>query len=178
MKKVFVFMSAVIGMMFFMGCTMSLARVAVPIDTTYLQLGVGAKMLPCDDSFTAVRIAPFWFGDDYVAALNVSGISKSYANNGLALGGILFAQEGAGVSASLVDYNENHAGVRIGLFVWGEHQDGVQIGLFNKCSDSSHALQIGLVNWAGEGESPRLLLNGSWGPNDEDSMILDPKKAD
>ncbi|MDO5461893.1 MAG: hypothetical protein Q4F99_00175 [bacterium] len=178
MKKCFFLMLAFFGLVLVTGCTVSVSRFAIPIDTSILQLGVGSKILPCDDAFTAVRIAPFWFGDDYVSALNVSGVSTSFANNGLAIGGILSAHEGHGVSASLVDYNEDHAGVRIGLFVWGEHQDGLQIGLFNKCSDSSHALQIGFVNWAGENESPRLLLNGSWGPNEEDSTILDPEKAE
>lgn len=168
MKHTLLATVAAATLLFTTGCTVSLTRFAIPVDTTALQLGVGTKLAPCDDAFTAVRIAPLWFGDDYVAGVNVSGISTSYANNGLAVGGILSAHEGNGLSAALVDHYDVYRGVRVGLFVWGGDHKGVQIGLFNSCSDASHALQIGLLNWAGEDETPRFLFNGSWGPNDEE----------
>lgn len=147
------------------GCTVSVSRFAIPIDTEVIQLGVGAKLTEWHDSATHVRLSPLWVDDDYIQGVNVSAISSCYATDGVAIGGLLHAHRGAGVSAALVDYNENHKGVRLGLFVCGGRQDGVQIGLINTCSDASHVLQIGLLNWAGEGESPRFLFNGSWGEN-------------
>jgi hypothetical protein len=158
----------VIGMM--TGCTVALSRIAIPVDTTFLQLGVGAKIMERNDEDSFIRVAPLWLGDDYIHCLNLSLISTSFANDGLAIGGILQAHEGRGISAALVDCNEDHTGIRLGLFVCGGRQDGLQIGLFNMCSDDSHVLQIGLLNWAGENEEPRFLLNGSWGIDEEEEF--------
>lgn len=173
MKKYILFVCGIFTLFLTSGCTISLARIAFPVDTEFLQVGVGAKFVPCEDRFTFARIAPLWISDDYVAAVNVSGISTSYSNNGIAIGGLLFAREGAGVSAAFVDYNEDHIGVRLGGFVCGRRQRGLQIGLVNMCSDDSYVLQIGLINWAGDEDSPRFLFNGSWGPNEEVSAMID-----
>lgn len=160
MKKVFLFnISTLLMLLAFTGCTLSPSRVALPLDTSLVQAGVGVKLLPKADGFTLLRIAPVWLGDDYVAVANVSAVSFSDTNNGLAVGGLLVADEGCGVSAAVVDTNQDHIGLRLGGVVCGGKQRGVQIGLVTYCSADSTALQIGLLNFT-EGRSyPIPFLN-------------------
>lgn len=141
------------------GCTVSVARIGLPFDNTLLQAGVGIKLLPKSDAFTLLRISPLWLGDDFVAAGNLSLVSASETNAGLALGGVLLAEDGFGLSVAAVDRNKAHIGVRAGGIVCGGRQHGVQIGLVTSCSADSRALQIGLLNFVEGAAWPRPLLN-------------------
>ncbi len=150
------------------GCSISPARIGLPLDNPIAQVGVGVKLLPKADNFTLVRLAPFWFGDDFVTLANVSAISTSETNNGVAVGGVLIAEDGVGLSVAGVDYNKDHIGVRMGGFVLGERQRGIQLGLVNYCSSDSRVLQIGLLNIVEDAPCPLPLFNFCWqGPKED-----------
>lgn len=141
------------------GCTVSPSRIGVPLDNVVAQVGVGVKILPKADEFTLMRISPMWLGDDYVALVNLSAVSFSDTNNGVAVGGLLSADEGLGVSLAAIDHNRDHIGVRIGGVVCGKKQRGLQLGLFTSCSADSTALQIGLLNFVEGRNYPMPLFN-------------------
>lgn len=150
------------------GCTLSVSRVGLPLDNAIAQVGVGFKILPKADAFTFLRVAPLWLGDDYVALANLSAVSTSETNNGVALGGLLVAENGAGLSAALIDANQDHLGVRLGGIVCGQRQYGVQIGLVTYASSDSKVLQIGLLNIIEDDPTPLPFINWAWGSTDED----------
>ena len=141
------------------GCSVSPSRIGVPLDNAVAQVGVGVKILPKADEFTLMRISPMWLGDDYVALANLSAVSFSDTNNGVAVGGLLSADEGLGVSLAAIDHNCDHIGVRIGGVVCGKKQRGLQLGLFTSCSADSTALQIGLLNFVEGRKYPMPLFN-------------------
>lgn len=148
------------------GCSLSPSKIGVPLDNTIIQAGIGFKILPKADDFTFIRISPLWLGDDYVALANLSAVSTSDTNNGVAVGGALFADEGFGVSAALVDHNSDHIGVRLGGVVFGK-QHGLQIGIVNHSSADSRAVQIGLLNFVEGSFCPIPLVNLAWGTEEE-----------
>ncbi len=148
--KRFLMAGSLLGAMIFAGCSLSPEKVAIPVDTWVAQVGVGAQFVPATESWTLLRVAPFWMDRDRVCFLSAAGVSSARAHGGLTVGGMNFADSGWGVSVgALVDSCEDHTGVRVGAITCGGKQDGVQIGLFNWCREDSHALQLGLINWNG-----------------------------
>lgn len=156
------------------GCSFSPSRVAVPVDTFPLQLGAGINFLPKGDTDTLVRLSPLWLGEDHVILANLSAVSTSDINSGIALGGIISASEGCGLSAAVVDHNREHLGIRLGGIVCGERQVGLQIGLVTYCTADSKALQIGLLNFSEGSYWPRPLLNWVWGSFDAATGLPTP----
>lgn len=150
------------------GCSVAPDRIALPLDTHVAEIGVGLQTVPLEESWTCVRVSPFWWDDDRVLAANVGVITGSRANTGIALGGLVWAESGTGVSVGLVDVNYDHWGVRIGGINCGGKQNGAQIGLFNYCSEDSHALQIGLLNWNGKHWWPMPFFNIASGADSEE----------
>lgn len=143
----------------FVGCSLSPSRIGVPLDNVVAQVGVGVKILPKSDEFTLIRVSPMWLGDDYVALANLSAVSFSDTNNGVAVGGFLSADEGLGVSLAVVDHNRNHIGIRIGGVVCGKKQRGLLLGLFTSCSADSTTLQVGLLNFVEGRKYPMPFFN-------------------
>lgn len=169
--------AAVLAGLMLTGCSLRPSRIALPLDNDIIQLGVGVKILPKADAFTCMRISPLWLGEDYVALANLSAVSVSDTHNGLAVGGILSAAGGCGLSAALLDHNGRHSGIRIGGVVCGGRQNGIQIGAVTYCSAKSHALQIGLLNFTEGVPFPIPLLNLVWPSGDEkgDSVPAEPQ---
>ncbi len=149
------------------GCTIAPDRIALPVDTHLVELGVGVQPVPLSEGWTCVRITPFWWDDDRILAANLGLVTVSRANTGVAVGGLVWADSGVGVSVGLVDINKDHWGVRVGGINCGGKQIGAQIGLFNYCSEDSHALQIGLLNWNSEHWWPMPFVNFANGKKDE-----------
>lgn len=168
MLKHFFYSALIAGVGGLTGCSLSPARIGLPLDNPVAQVGVGIKLLPKADGFTLFRIAPLWCGDDFVALANVSAISTSETNNGLAVGGVLVADDGVGLSVAAVDYNRDYIGLRLGGIVWGERQRGLQLGLINYCSSDSKAVQVGLLNIVEGQPFPLPLFNGCWGTTKKD----------
>lgn len=134
----------------FTGCTFSLDRVALPLDTHVAEVGVGLRTVPLSEGWSFVRVAPFWWDGDRILLANVAGVTASRANDGLTLAGLALADSGFGLSAGLLaDINGDHVGARLGAVTCGGRQVGAQIGLLNWCTDDSRAVQIGLLNWNG-----------------------------
>lgn len=134
----------------FSGCTFSLDRVALPIDTHLAEVGVGLRTLPLSEGWSFVRVAPVWWDADRILLVNVSGVTASRANDGLALSGFTVADSGIGLSVGLLaDINGDHVGARFGAVTCGGRQVGFQMGLLNGCAEGSRAVQLGLLNWNG-----------------------------
>lgn len=143
-------MPTLTALLLFPGCTFSLDRVALPLDTHVAEVGVGLRTVPLSEGWSFIRVAPFWWDADRILVANVAGVTASRANDGLTLAGLALADSGFGLSVGLLaDINGDHVGARLGAITCGGRQVGAQIGLLNWCTDDSRAIQIGLLNWNG-----------------------------
>ena len=161
----------------FSGCSLSFDRLALPLDTGAVQLGVGVQPLPIREGWTLVRIAPLWWDNDRVFLFSLCGVNGMKAAT-LNLSGLTAAESGTGLSVSLLaDSNDHHTGIRLAPITLG-CQGGLQLGLFNFATPESHALQIGLLNYNGSFFLP--FINGVWGaeesPEQSQSRHEEPGK--
>ncbi len=150
------------GLMVLTGCSLSIDRVAIPLDTHIAEVGVGVQTLPLAENWSLFRLSPFWWDDDRILLANLSLVTASRANDGLTLSGITVADKGLGLSVGAVaDVNHDHLGVRLGAITCGGRQVGLQVGGVNWCSPDSYAVQVGLLNWNGRFWFP--LVNVAYG---------------
>ncbi len=148
------------------GCTIGLDKIAIPVDTHVLQLGVGAQWAPLEESYSFLRVSPFWVDNDRVFLGTVSAINGTASNGGLSVTGINFADSGWGISASAIDLNDDFLGVNVAAInACGVH-NGIQLGLINTCYEGSHNMQIGLINWNGSFAFP--IINFATGMDEPD----------
>ncbi len=148
------------------GCTVWVDRIAIPLDTKIAQIGVGAQIMPLEESYSIFRIAPVWWDNDRIFLATVAGLNSSRSNGGLSVSAINVSEKGWGISASAIDYNGDYFGVRVAGMNLGGRHDGIQVGLFNWCNEESHALQFGVLNWNGYFLFP--IVNAVFGPKVED----------
>ncbi len=170
--KRFSLMCVALGGLLLAGCSVTPSKIAVPLDTWPVQLGVGAQFIPASESWTLFRVAPLWWDCDRVCLATVAGLSAARAHGGVTVSGMNFAETGWGISVgAVVDSCGDHTGIRVGAINCGGKQDGLQVGLFNWCNEESHALQIGLLNWNGYFLFP--LVNITIGGEDEEAVEVE-----
>ncbi len=156
-------------MMMVCGCTIGLDKIAVPVDTHILQLGVGAQWAPLEESYSFFRVSPLWIDNDRVFFGTIAAINGTKSNGGLSVTGINFADHGWGFSASAIDLNDDFAGVNLAAInACGKH-NGIQLGIFNSCDEDSHNMQIGLINW--NGSFPFPIINFATGKDEPESEV-------